>query len=129
MTVATDPAEALARTLAVIGGKWTVEIVSALLGGPRRYGHIKATLGGISPRILSDRLKELEQQGFVTRTLYPEIPPCVDYALTDAGHTLAPIIAAMVAWGEARGTNLTGIGSTAATPDSSPGAMLPTAPE
>ncbi len=103
MTVEMAPVEALARTQAVIGGKWTVEIVSALLGGPRRFGELVATLGGMSGKILSIRLKELERRGFVTRTLYPEIPPRVEYALTDAGRTLAPIIVAMVAWGEAHG--------------------------
>jgi len=100
--IAVPPAEALARTLAVIGGRWTVEIVDALLGGPHRFGQITATLGGIRPKMLIARLKELERQGFVTRTIYREIPPRVEYALTDAGRTLAPIIAAMVAWGEAR---------------------------
>ncbi len=93
--------EALARTLAVIGGKWTVEIVNVLLDGPRRYGEIKTTLDDISPKMLSLRLRELERWGYVTRTIYPEIPPRVEYALTDQGRTLAPIIAAMVAWGEA----------------------------
>ncbi len=100
--IAAPPAEALARTLAVIGGKWTVEIVNALLGGPRRYGDIRAAIGGIGAKMLSLRLQELERQGFVTRTLYLEIPPRVEYALTDAGRTLAPIIEAMVAWGEGR---------------------------
>ncbi len=102
MTVEVSPAEALARTLAVIGGKWTVEIVSALLGGPRRFGKITATIGGINAKMLSLRLQELERRGFVTRTIYPEIPLRVEYTLTDAGRTLAPIIAAMVAWGAAR---------------------------
>jgi len=103
--------------------------VGALLGGPRRYSRIKATIAGINPKMLSLRLRALERWGFVTRTIYPEIPPRVEYALTDAGRTLAPIIAVMVAWGEARGTELTGTGCTAATRDSSACAMLPTAPE
>ncbi len=93
--------EALTRTTAVLGGKRTVEIVSALLSGPHRFGKLSKTLGGISPRILSARLRELERCGFITRTVHLEIPPRVEYALTDQGRTLAPIIAAMVAWGEA----------------------------
>jgi len=102
MTVEVSPAEALARTLAVIGGKWTVEIVNALLHAPHRYGDIRATISDIGAKMLSLRLQELERQGFVTRTIYLEIPPRVEYALTDAGRTLAPIIEAMVAWGAAR---------------------------
>ena len=73
--------------------------MGALLGGPRRYSRIKATIAGINPKMLSLRLRALERWGFVTRTIYPEIPPRVEYALTDAGRTLAPIIEAMVAWG------------------------------
>ncbi len=100
MTVEVSAVEALARTLAVIGGKWTVEVVGALLDGPRRYSRIKATIGGIGAKMLSLRLQELERRGFVTRTHYPEIPPRVEYALTDAGRTLAPIIEAMASWGK-----------------------------
>lgn len=97
------PAAALTRTLDVIGGKWTVQIVHELLGGTRRFGELQTGLGGVSPKMLIARLKQLQQQGFVTRTLYPEIPPRVEYALTEQGRTLKPIIAAMEAWGEAQG--------------------------
>ncbi len=93
---------ALARTLDVIGGKWTAEIIFQLLGGTRRFGALSTALGGVSPKMLIARLKELERHGFVTRTLYPEIPPRVEYALTDEGRTLKPIIDAMVAWGANR---------------------------
>ncbi len=93
---------ALARTLEVIGGKWTAEIIFQLLRGTRRFGELSAALGGVSPKMLIARLKELERHGFVTRTLYPEIPPRVEYALTDDGRTLKPIIDAMIAWGASR---------------------------
>lgn len=96
------PAAALARTLGVIGGKWSAPIIQALLGGPRRFGELRAAIGPISPKILVARLKALEGEGFVTRTIYPEIPPRVEYALTAAGRTLAPIVAAMEAWGATR---------------------------
>ncbi len=97
----TQPA-ALGRTLDVIGGKWTAEIIFELLRGTRRFGELSAALGGVSPKMLIARLKELERHGFATRTLYPEIPPRVEYALTSEGRTLKPIIDAMVAWGASR---------------------------
>jgi len=98
-SIAITPAAGLTRTLAVIGGKWTVQIVDALLGGTRRFGTLQHALGGVSPKMLIARLRDLEQQGFVTRTMYPEIPPHVEYALTAKGRTLKPIIDAMEAWG------------------------------
>jgi len=101
--VAPTSSPALLRTLDVIGGKWTVPILHALLGGTRRFGQLQSALGGVSPKMLIARLRELEQQGFVTRTMYPEIPPRVEYALTDLGRTLKPIIDAMEAWGESYG--------------------------
>src|SRR5207302_9671510 len=97
------PAAALTRTLDVIGGKWTVLIIHELMAGTRRFGQLQSALGGVSPKMLIARLKELERAGFVTRTLYPEIPPRVEYALTEQGRTLKPIIDAMEAWGEAQG--------------------------
>ena len=96
-------AEAVNRTLAVLGGKWTVQIVSNLLSGTRRFGELMAALGGVSPKMLVSRLRELEAQGLVTRTLYPEIPPRVEYALTTEGKTLAPIVEAIAHWGATEG--------------------------
>lgn len=92
-------ASALTRTLDVIGGKWTVQIVHELMEGSRRFTELSTALDGVSPKMLVARLRELEEQGFVTRTMHPEIPPRVEYALTQSGHSLKPVIDAMVAWG------------------------------
>jgi len=95
--------EAVNRTLIVIGGKWTVQIIRSLLGGTQRFGALMAALGGVSPKMLVSRLRDLEAEGLLTRTLYPEIPPRVEYALTDAGRTMAPVIEAIATWGATHG--------------------------
>src|SRR5689334_17507192 len=79
---------AVADTLSRIGDKWTVMVVGALSQGPLRYNELNRTIDGISQRMLTLTLKGLEQDGLVTRTLYPTIPPRVEYALTDMGRTL-----------------------------------------
>lgn len=100
---AASSAQAIERTLAVIGGKWTVQILRDLFDGTRRFGQLQQSLGGVSPKMLIARLRELEERGLVTRTLYPEIPPRVEYSLTDDGRTLRPIVDAMAAWGRTHG--------------------------
>jgi DNA-binding HxlR family transcriptional regulator len=87
------------RALEVIGGKWTTLILRDLLHGTKRFGELRANLNGISPKTLTDRLRDLEARGIVTRTIYPEIPPRVEYTLTDKGQSLGAIIEAMGAWG------------------------------
>lgn len=87
------------RTAEVIGGKWTTLILRELLRGSRRFGELRASLAGISPKTLTDRLRELEQSGVITRTVYPVVPPRVEYALTDKGEALRPVVDAMAAWG------------------------------
>ena len=99
-------ARAIERTLEVIGGKWTVQILRDLFEGTRRFGQLQQSLGGVSPKMLIARLRELEERGLVTRTLYPEIPPRVEYSLTDDGRTLRPIIDAMAEWGETHGAHI-----------------------
>jgi DNA-binding HxlR family transcriptional regulator len=99
-------ARAIERTLEVIGGKWTVQILRDLFEGTRRFGQLQQSLGGVSPKMLIARLRELEERGLVTRTLYPEIPPRVEYSLTDDGRTLRPIIDAMAAWGQTHGEHI-----------------------
>lgn len=88
------------RTLRVIGGKWTLLIMRDLFGGTKRFGEIRRSLGHVSPKTLAQRLRELEGQGLVTRTVYPEVPPRVEYALTEKGRNLEEIIDAMRRWGE-----------------------------
>ncbi len=89
------------RTTEMIGGKWTTLIVRELLGGTKRFGELRARLPGISPKTLTERLRELEAHGALTRTIYPEVPPRVEYTLTDKGLALRPIFDAMSAWGAA----------------------------
>lgn len=99
-------ARAVERTLEVIGGKWTVQILRDLFEGTRRFGQLQTSLGGVSPKMLIARLRELEERGLVTRTLYPEIPPRVEYSLTDDGRTLRPMIDAMADWGRTHGEHV-----------------------
>lgn len=88
------------RAVTVLDGKWTLLILRELLGGTRRFGQLRATLKGVSPKTLTERLRALEQQGVVQRTIHPEIPPRVDYALTEKGQRALPVILALRDWGE-----------------------------
>ena len=101
VTVQTNERCTVERTVDVIGGKWTTLILRDLLGGTRRFGELRSALDGISPKTLTERLRELEACGVLTRTIHPEVPPRVEYALTDKGKALRPVIEAMAAWGEA----------------------------
>lgn len=87
------------HTMHIIGGKWTFLILRDLFHGTKRFGELERALHGISPRTLSLRLKELEQQNIIQRTVYSEIPPHVEYSLTERGITLRPIFDAMKEWG------------------------------
>jgi DNA-binding HxlR family transcriptional regulator len=87
------------EVLNVIGGKWTFLILRDLIEGPKRFGELLHSLKGASPKTLSLRLKELERHGIVTRTVYPVIPPKVEYALTEKGLDLAPIFREINNWG------------------------------
>ena len=87
------------RALAVIDGRWTTLMLRDLLGGTRRFGELRANLGGISPKTLTDRLRGLEQHGVLTRTVYAEIPPRVEYTLTDKGRALGSVVEALAEWG------------------------------
>ena len=87
------------RTLAVIGPKWTTLILRDLIAGTKRFGELRRAFPGISPKTLTQRLRDLEDRGLLSRTIYPEIPPRVEYALTSRGETLEAIIVAMATWG------------------------------
>lgn len=88
-------------TLRVVSSKWTVLILEELFRGVRRFGELERTLEGISPRTLSLRLSSLEKYGIVERKVYPEVPPRVEYRLTDLGRSLEPIMKALLEWGAA----------------------------
>ena len=87
------------KTLEVLDGKWTFLIIKNLFDGVRRFGELRKSLGGISPKTLSVRLKELENKEIIFRKAYPTVPPTVEYSLTDKGKSLKPIIIAMKLWG------------------------------
>jgi DNA-binding HxlR family transcriptional regulator len=87
------------RTLEVIGGKWTTLILRDLLSGTKRFGELRSSLGSIPPKTLTERLRNLEEQGALERVQFPEIPPRVEYTLTDKGRALGAIIEAMAHWG------------------------------
>ncbi|MBP1909122.1 winged helix-turn-helix transcriptional regulator [Methanolobus bombayensis] len=86
-------------TLGVIGGKWKPLILWQLKEEILRYNKLQQALPGISPRMLTKQLKELEEDGLVNRKMYPEIPPRVEYSLTDFGKTVIPVLEALAQWG------------------------------
>lgn len=90
---------AVAACAEIIGAKWTAILVHDLSEGPRRFSQLEHSCCGISPRTLSERLKELEQEGLIMRRSYAESPPRVEYELTDKGAALLPIIAEMRRFG------------------------------
>jgi DNA-binding HxlR family transcriptional regulator len=89
------------RTAEIISGKWTLLVIRDLADGPKRFCELERSLSGISPRTLSLRLRCLEEHGVVERHTFPEVPPRVEYALTDKGEALVPLINDMRAYGQA----------------------------
>jgi DNA-binding HxlR family transcriptional regulator len=108
-------------TLAVMGGKWKPVILYQLLGGPRRFGELRKTVGGATQRSLTLQLRELETDGIVHRQVFAEVPPRVEYSLTEYGRTLAPVLDAMKAWGQSFRDRVEG---TAAAADTRPPAEM-----
>lgn len=95
------PACPVAVTVALIGSKWKLLIMRNLLARPWRFNELQRDLAGISQKVLTDSLRSMEADGIVTRTVYPEVPPRVEYALSELGESMRPIIDAMGTWGEA----------------------------
>ena len=91
----------VATTVALIGSKWKLLIIRNLLQRPWRFNELKRDLTSISQKVLTDSLRSMEEDGLITRTVYPEVPPRVEYALSDLGQTLKPILDSMVEWGNA----------------------------
>lgn len=89
----------VATTVSIIGSKWKLLIIRNLLARPWRFNELKKDLDGISPKILTDSLRSMEEDGIVTRTVYPEVPPRVEYALSELGESMRPILDAMYQWG------------------------------
>ena len=88
-----------ATTVQLIGSKWKLLILRNLLQRPWRFNEMKKALEGISQKVLTDSLRSMEADGLITRTVYPEVPPRVEYALSDLGQSMRPIIKAMEEWG------------------------------
>ena len=95
------PACPVATTVQMIGSKWKLLIMRNLLLRPWRFNDLQRSLEGISQKVLTDSLRSMEADGIITRTVYPEVPPRVEYALSDLGETMRPIISAMEQWGKA----------------------------
>lgn len=85
------------EAMKILGLKWVVIILYHLLDGPKRFGELEAS-SHVSGRLLAERLRDLEEAGMVTRTLYPEIPPRVEYALTEKGQALKPVLMEIFKW-------------------------------
>lgn len=87
-------------TLTLISDKWKVLILRDLLSGTKRFGELKKSIGSVSQKVLTAQLRQMEASGLLTRTVYPEVPPRVEYTLTQLGRSLKPILDAMQSWGE-----------------------------
>ena len=91
----------VATTVQLIGSKWKLLILRNLLVRPWRFNELQRSLEGISQKVLTDSLRGMEADGIITRTVYPEVPPHVEYALSPLGETMRPILMAMQDWGNA----------------------------
>ena len=96
----TDQTCPVCRTAEIISGKWTLLVIRDLAGSSRRFCELERSLEGISPRTLSLRLRALEEHGIVKRHTFPEVPPRVEYCLTDKGRALLPLIEDMRSYGK-----------------------------
>lgn len=94
------PACPVATTVQLIGSKWKLLILRNLMQRPWRFNELRRDLEGISQKVLTDSLRSMEDDGILTRTVYPEVPPRVEYALSGLGQSLRPIIEAMAEWGQ-----------------------------
>lgn len=99
-TVKELPACPVETTLTLIGDKWKVLILRDLMTGTKRFGELKKSVGGVSQKVLTSQLRDMEESSLVNRKVYAEVPPRVEYSLTDLGKSLNPILDAMKCWGE-----------------------------
>lgn len=94
------PACPVETTLTLIGDKWKVLILRDLLPGTKRFGELRKSIGTVSQKVLTTQLRQMEDSGLLVRTVYAEVPPRVEYALTELGYSLKPVLDAMGTWGQ-----------------------------
>lgn len=99
-TIKELPACPVETTLMLIGDKWKVLILRDLMSGTKRFGELKKSLGSVSQKVLTAQLRDMEDSGLVNRQVYAEVPPRVEYSLTELGQSLKPILETMQNWGE-----------------------------
>lgn len=99
-TIKELPACPVETTLTLIGDKWKVLILRDLITGTKRFGELKKSIGSVSQKVLTAQLRDMEESGLVIRKVYAEVPPRVEYSLTELGQSLKPILDAMQCWGE-----------------------------
>lgn len=87
-------------TLKMLGCKWKVLIIRELLAGTKRFGELKRAVTGITQKVLTSKLREMEELGLLEREVYPQIPPKVEYTLTDIGYSLRPVLESLKCWGK-----------------------------
>lgn len=102
------PACPVETTLTLIGDKWNVLILRDLMSGTKRFGELKKSIGTVSQKVLTAQLRDMEANGLVHRDVYAEVPPRVEYSLTELGQSLKPILDAMWNWGEDYKNSVTG---------------------
>ena len=94
------PACPVETTLSLIGNKWKVLILRDLMTGTKRFGELKRSVGDVSQKVLTAQLRDMEENELISRKVYAEVPPRVEYSLTPLGESLSPILSAMKNWGE-----------------------------
>ena len=106
MTKEEMPACPVATTVQLIGSKWKLLIMRNLLTRPWRFNELRNNLEGVSQKVLTDSLRTMEKDGIVIRTVYPEVPPRVEYSLSELGESMRPILDSMEAWGKSYQTKI-----------------------
>jgi DNA-binding HxlR family transcriptional regulator len=91
---------AVEAAMEVVGGKWKMAILNRLFAGTQRFSELRQAMPTVTQRMLTRQLRELEADGLINRTVYPQVPPKVEYSLTDMGATLRPIAAQLESWGQ-----------------------------
>lgn len=97
--IAMNESKAICATLNILSGKWKILILFALLEGTKRFNELRRLIPGVTQRMLTNQLRELEEQKIILRTVFAQVPPKVEYALSDAGKTLTPVLIALKKWG------------------------------